>query len=348
MYTRRHLQRLSTMTTKIHDPMPLSNQERLAEQQAAQWQAQLSSDLATEQHQKEFAAWLAERPEHAVAWQKINAFWVGLDQVTAADLGIDLEPIETTQAISPLKRPRQQRLNRYYKPALGLAASLLLAIGLLSQPLGFYFADYTTATGQQRLLTLSDGSEITMNTNTALSVNVNGQQRHIHLVAGEAYFKVAPDPQRPFIVATELGETQALGTAFDVKVNEGDTDVAVHEHAVKITTQGGKVLDQLTAGQHAVYTGEMISPIEPINLQRGMAWRKQRMVFEDRPLAEVAAELERYRPGRILIMDDSIKNLRMTGVFGIEDTDIALRSIELSLPVKVSKFTNKLVVLSAK
>ncbi len=328
--------------------MPLTYQERLAEQQAAQWQAQLSSDLATEQHREEFASWLAERPEHAVAWRKINAFWVGLDQVTAADLGIDLEPIETTQAILPLKQLRQQRLSRYYKPALGLAASFVLAFGLLSQPLGFYFADYTTATGQQRLVTLSDGSEITMNTNTALSVNVTGQQRHIQLVAGEAYFKVAPDPQRPFVVKTELGETQALGTAFDVKVNDNGTDVTVLEHAVKITTQSGTVLDRLNAGQHAVYTGDKISPIDPINLQRGMAWRKQRMVFEDRPLAEVAAELERYRPGRIFIRDASIKNLRMTGVFGIEDTDIALRSIELSLPVKVSKLTNKLVVLSAK
>lgn len=328
--------------------MPNSYRDQPAEQQAAKWQAQLSSDLVTDQHKKEFALWLAERHENAIAWQKINAFWVNLDQVKAADLGIDLGIKDYAQVIPLSKWQVKSRITRYCIPALGLAASLVLALTFMFNSLDFYFADYTTAPGQQRQITLSDGSEILMNTDTAISVNFTQQQRQIQLVAGEAYFKVASDTRRPFVVATDMGQTQALGTAFDVKLQDNETAVTVFEHAVKITTHNGKVLDHLAAGQQAEFTDNTLSASSKTDLQRAMAWRKQRMVFQNRSLAEVAAELDRYRPGRIVIMGASIKNLRMTGVFGTENTDIALRTIELSLPVKVSKFTDKLVVLSAK
>jgi transmembrane sensor len=124
--------------------------------------------------------------------------------------------------------------------------------------------------------------------------------------------------------------------------------VTVFQHAVKITTQSGKILNQLNTGQHAAFTKNNLMPASTVDLQREAAWQKQRMVFKDRSLEDVAAELDRYRPGRIVIVDASIKNLRLTGVFGTGDTDIALRTIEQSLPVKVSKFTEKLVLLSAK
>lgn len=218
----------------------------------------------------------------------------------------------------------------------------------MAKSFSFYIADYSTETGQQRRIQLTDGSEIVMNTQTALSVDYSAQQRKIQLHAGEAYFKVRPDSQRAFVVETVMGQTQALGTAFDVKLQTGETTVTVFEHAVKITTANGKIVDKLPEGEQAVFSEDSLKPSEKIDTSRAQSWRKQRMVFQNRTLSEVIAELERYRSGRIVILGSSIKNLRLTGVFGTENTDIAVRTIEQSLPVKINLFTSKLVVLSAK
>ncbi|MBK8816131.1 MAG: FecR family protein [Methylococcaceae bacterium] len=322
--------------------MPNSN--ITAEKQAAHWRAQLSSDLATEQHRRAFAEWLAANPEHKAAWDKIDSFWLALDNVSASD--VDLAEIPALAHVKP--KYQKPVSKRFYRPVFGLAASILVIAVISTKPFSFYFSDYRTETGQQRQIVLADGSEIFMNTQTALSVNYATQQRKIYLHAGEAYFKVVPDRQRPFIVETDMGQTRALGTAFDVKLQADETVVTVFEHAVKITTVNGKTLEKLPAGERAVFSEDDLKTEQKIDIVRAESWRKQRMVFQNRALTDVVAELERYRTGRILILGSSIKNLRLTGVFGTENTDIALRTIEQSLPVKINILTGKLVILSAK
>lgn len=315
-----------------------------AEQQAIEWQAQLSSDLATEQQTSDFNRWLQECPENAIAWRAVNDFWTGLDRLTLADMGCEsakpIPLVQKTRAIKP-KRP-------YLKATLALAASLLLMLRIAYPELGYYLADYRTLTGQQQQITLSDGSSILLNTHSAVSVDFSVGQRLMTLDQGEAYFKVAKDPGRPFVVKTEAGTVQALGTAFDVKESGQAVSVTVFEHAVKVTTASGEVKENLVEGEGLEFSAAHLNAASPVNLQRASAWQHQRIVFQDKPLSEVASELERYRPGKIIILSESIKSLPITGVFGIEDTDIALQSIEQSLPVKVLKLTEKLVLLSAK
>jgi transmembrane sensor len=325
--------------------MPETNPKLTAEQQAAHWRAQLSSDRVTAQHRREFAAWLVASAEHKAAWDKVDAFWQTLDQLPLTEHDfVEIPKLKTVNATKPKKRVSI----RYYRPVLALTASVLLAIGVLANNIDYYFSDYHTETGQQRQITLADGSQILMNTQTAISVDYAAQRRTIHLHKGEAYFKVAPDTKRPFVVETDNGQAQALGTAFDVKESESETAVTVFEHAVKITTANGKTLDKLVAGQRAVFNEDLPIILEKIDTARAESWQKRRMVFQNRTLVEVVAELERYRPGRIVILGSAIKNLRLTGVFGTENTDIALHTIEQSLPVKINTFTDRLVVLSAK
>jgi transmembrane sensor len=322
-----------------------SNQHhKTATQAAYYWQAQLSSDLVTEQHRREFESWLDERPENQIAWQEVNAFWTGLDDLTEADISFE----KNGQVIDfKTSRPAKPR-SRFTRPALGIAASLLLMASFIYAQGGFYFADYTTAPGQQRNVILADGSEIIMNTGTAISVNYSEQHRQIILHDGEAYFKVAPDTNRPFEVQTHSGQVRALGTEFNIKTGQQDETVIVHQHAVKVTTENGKVIASLPEGKQVTFSGNEISPVTAANLQRGKAWLNQRMIFQDRPLAEVIAELNRYRSGQIIIMNNDIKTLPVTGVFATDDTNIALQTIEQSLPITVTKITEKLVLLSAK
>jgi transmembrane sensor len=321
-----------------------SNHHDTTATQAAYWQAQLSSDLVTEQHRREFERWLNERPENQIAWQEVNAFWAGLDSLTEADIAVEKGgEIIDFKSSCPAK-PR----SRFTRPALGIAASLLLTASIIYAQAELYFADYTTAPGQQRNVILADGSEIIMNTDSAISVDYSEQQRQITLHDGEAYFVVAPDANRPFEVQTRSGQVRALGTEFNIKTRQQDVSITVYQHAVSVTAKNGKLLKSLPEGRQVAFTEDTLSPVTSANLQRGQAWRNQRMIFQDRPLAEVIAELNRYRSGRIIVMDDDIKTLPVTGVFATDDTNVALQTIEQSLPITVTKITEKLVLLSAK
>lgn len=324
--------------------MPESSQQNKTATQAAYWQAQLSSDLVTEQHRCEFELWLDERPENKTAWQEVNAFWVGLDYLSEADI----VEVKSSRVIA-FKTPGRIRPHpRFARPALGIAASLLLIVSLIYTQAGFYFADYTTAPGKQRNVILADGSEIMMNTDTAISVDYSAQHRQITLHDGEAYFVVAPDANRPFEVQTHSGQVRALGTEFNIKTRQKDVMVTVYQHTVRVAAKNGKILESLPEGQQVAFSDDAVSAITSANLQRGQAWRKQRMVFQDRPLADVIAELNRYRSGRIIVLSNDIKTLPVTGVFATDDTNIALKTIEQSLPVTITKITEKLVLLTAK
>ncbi len=321
-----------------------SNQQDTTATQATYWQAQLSSDLVTKQHRREFELWLEERPENKIAWQEVNAFWAGLDGLTEADI----TEVNSSRVIAFKTPGRIRPSSRYTRPALAMAASLLLTVSLFYTQGGFYFADYTTLPGQQRNVILADGSEIVMNTDTAISVDYSAQHRQITLHDGEAYFVVAPDANRPFEVQTHSGQVRALGTEFNIKTRQKDVTVTVYQHAVRVTAENGKVIESLPEGQQVAFSDEDLSPVISANLQRGQAWRNQRMIFQDRPLADVIAELNRYRSGRIIVMNNDIKTLPVTGVFATDDTNIALLTIEQSLPITVTKITEKLVLLTAK
>ncbi|WP_225615793.1 FecR family protein [Methylomonas albis] len=321
--------------------MPISDSElHQAEQEALLWQARLSSDLITHNQRAEFQQWLTKSPENRAAWQDVNAFWTGLDSLTPADIGL-----EPAKPVLPFAKPRRLSV----KTGLALAASLLLTLTAVYQQLDFYPADYRSSTGQQSEIALSDGSTLLLNTSSAVSVDFSAQQRLVTLQRGEAFFTVAADAKRPFVVKTGAGEVQALGTAFDVKLrDDGEVDVTVFEHAVKVSSADGQIQARLAAAEHLQFGRYHLSAATPVNLSRAGAWHQQRIVFQDKPLSEVAAELERYRPGKILIVSDGIKNLPITGVFGAADTDLALQALEQSLQIKVRKITDRLVLLSAK
>lgn len=165
---------------------------------------------------------------------------------------------------------------------------------------------------------------------------------------GEAYFDVAADSNRPFIVNTEHGRIRALGTEFDIKNRHDTVEVTVFEHSVKISLDSGEVLDKLLEGQQLSFNAEKITHANKANLSRIQSWRNHQIIFLDKPLAEVLAELNHYRSGKIIILNDSIKTLAVTGVFSTNNTNIALDTIAQSLPVKINKITEKLVLVSAK
>jgi len=208
-----------------------------------------------------------------------------------------------------------------------------------------YFADFRTGTGEQRRIQLSDGSTVILNTASSLSVDFSEKQRVIRLHGGEAYFKVAADAARPFEVVASGGRVRALGTAFDVKQWQGNMAVTVYEHSVRIAFADGETVESLPEGQRVASVDGKAGQPETVNVKQAAAWQERRLVFKEKPLQQVVDDLNRYRPGKIVIADPALAAHLVTGVFDANDPEAALNVIEKTLSASETRLTDALVIL---
>src|SRR5580658_2828863 len=224
---------------------------------------------------------------------------------------------------------------------LACLGALVLAVGLVFR---WQEGRYSTAFGEQRIVTLADGSVIELNTDSALKVRFTKHQRAIRLIKGEAFFRVAHDTARPFVVSAGEASVKAVGTQFNVRMSSNSTLVSVVEGIVEV--RNGTPDAQAVAGAESavrVTTGEeaSITPISPqaskkrlavakiaaSSAQRSASWTRGRVEFENTPLVDVLSEFQRYSDVRILIDDESIRQLKLTGSFDAHDPDSALAYI---------------------
>jgi transmembrane sensor len=320
---------------------------------ATRWLVLLQSDDATAEEQREFAEWLAADPRHVIAYQDAQRFWAGLDglpeqDVRAFDALLSSSAAPADEGDSAPRR-RAGRLAAWRRTALLAAAAVVAALCLVGIAETWHLgADYRTATGEQRTVTLSDGSIIHLNTATALSAEFTSDARRLVLHEGEAFFSVAPDPQRPFEVVAGAGTIRALGTAFNVRSDGARVIVTVTEHVVRVSGPTGPAADVAEGHRFTYGAGGELGPVEAVDPERLLAWRRRRLLFENQPLAEVVAELNRYRAGWIVLRDPSLARLPVTAVFDVNKTGQALKTIEETLPVHTLALTDRLVLLSRK
>ncbi len=304
-------------------------------QTAQQWFVLLQDDDATDADRQLFAAWLAADPAHARAWRETEQLWTRMDAAVPA-----LRARETWQAT---RKPAVQITRRGWLKQAAVAA-LVLGGGVGVAVSSDLFADHRTGVGERRNLKLADGSVVELDADSALSVAFSAGQRRISLHRGRAFFQVASDPSRPFVVAADNGEIRALGTAFSVKIAPaGLVQVAVSEHAVAVSLGGDTV--RLDEGRALAYGAGGIGEMAPADIASQLGWRQDRLFFQEAPLREVVADLDRYRPGRILILDDDLADLPVTGFFHAGQTEAALQTIEATLPVRLGRLTDRLVVI---
>lgn len=317
-------------------------------EQADYWLTLLNSPLADEQQQQAFQQWLDENAENRAAFAKARKFWQKMDTLTSNQIERLEQRLSSDPVVSGKPRNTLRPILQFNPWAFPAIACLLWVVvfGLNEWPC--YFADYRTDTGEQKTIQLSDGSTIVLNTESALSVDYSKFGRTLTLHSGEAYFKVAPDAERPFDVNTENSQVRALGTAFDVKSVDGDMTVTVYQHAVSIAFRQGEVINHLQEGERLAFKNKQATRTETVDLQQAGSWRKQRLVFSDQPLDNVIAELNRYRPGKIIILDNQLAKHLVTGVFDPYDTEAALSAIEKTLNVKEYRLTDRLVLLTHK
>lgn len=307
--------------------------------QAIDWIVLLNSGNATEHDRRQAELWINRSPSHRKAYAEAEALLRDMSGIAAAGQPSVPEAIVGKTSVH----------RRKYGLAM-LAAAVALAVILPYSPLtDRWFSDYYTAVGEQKTVTLEDGSRVTLNTDTALSVDFSATGRRLTLKRGEAVFKVAADRNRPFEVVTNVAVVKALGTVFDILETPGATRILVEEHAVSVKGRhaGDYPPDaRVQAGQQAVYDpAHGLMPATPFDLSQNTAWQRGKLVFKNRPLVEVITELDRYVPGRIVITDSKLADLRVSGVFPINDPQAALTMISQILHVAMTRITPWLTLL---
>jgi len=286
--------------------------------EALEWFVRLREEPADAGQRRAFAAWLASDPEHSAAFARAEALWNRFDAV---------EP--------EFRRLRGTgRLGRRDVLLGGLAAALAVPAGYVFFNRQLLFATFRTGAGERASFTLEDGSRVELGSASAMTTDFSPGLRRILLLQGEGFFEVAPDAARPFVVDAAHGRTRALGTAFDVKLTDETVAVAVVEHAVDVAVPDAPPLTLRAGWQVSYGPAGLAAPVE-VDTGIVQAWRRDRIVFEDVPLADVLRELQRYRRGRILLMDTDIGNMPVTAVFETRNVDAALATIAATLPVRV-------------
>jgi transmembrane sensor len=310
--------------------------------EALVWLVKLHSGRASEEDWRRCKAWREKSPAHRLAYQEAEGLW--------QDVGT-LRPFGSIH-----KTPSQLltgRLPSRWKRWAAVAACLLLAAGMLwmehdRQWIGAAMADYRTGMGEQRVITLEDGSSLHLNTDTAVNIAFSADRRDLQLLKGEASFTVASDPTRPFVVKSGTVLTRALGTAFAIRRHAGMITVTVMEHQVELGVSSESAFPDLTVheGEQVRYSAEAgFSPVRRIDLGKETAWQRGKVIFEAQPLADVVEELNRHRHGQIIILNPALRALKVTGLFDTAEPDAALRMIQQTIPIRHTNLTSYLVLL---
>ncbi|KWT69059.1 Iron siderophore sensor protein [Hyphomicrobium sulfonivorans] len=298
------------------------------QREAILWFNRLRADRVTAADRNAFNAWLDRDAAHGKAFQQIEDLWSGLAGLPEA------------------QRRRRKAVTRR-TVGKGVVA-LLIGGGIWGLYRSHPFADYRTGVGERLAVTLPDGSIAELSSDTALSIDDYAQTRRIILHRGEAFFKVAAVPGRPFVVEAEGGTVTALGTAFSVADGADGVLVTVTEHAVRIATSAGRDM-RVDAGSQTIFTaGGAISPPHAIDPAVELAWREGRLVFVNARLDRVVEALNRWRRGRVVVMNSALAAHPVTLIVNLSDVDGALNQLQDALPLSVTSVTPLLTLLHAR
>lgn len=329
--------------------MTSSDNDSLAAQ-AAHWIVQLSSDDGdTRQRAREaLDAWKRADPRHAAAAQSMERL---LGQVHAVR---DSGTSGASQAAlaSVLGKPAKRSRVKHYAAGLALACTLAVPawLALQAYPPAYLMADVRAGAGQWKTQTLSDGTRITLNSDSAVNLRFDASRRAIELLQGEILVDVAKDAARPFLIETRDGSMRAVGTRFVVSREATSTVLSVLESKVSVQTADqrqakSEAFTLVEAGQSVRIRPDNVGPVTPVDVRSiDDAWAQHRLFADDRPLAEVLDTLGRHRRGYIDYDAASIGHIRISAVLPLDDTDRALQLLAANLPgLRIRTFTPLLV-----
>lgn len=335
--------------------MSLEVTRDLVRQAAATWHDRLQDEQVGAETRQACNQWLSQSPQHRRAYAAIGQTWSTLR--TGAR-----EP-----EILALRHETALRLTRNTSRSLRLlrfaaAAGLVLALGsvlvMLSSQRSIFAGvfepgngeterTYATTVGERLAVTLRDGSQVTLDTQSRLRVAFSKRERTVELLRGQALFEVAKDRSRPFVVEARNQRLVALGTAFDVRMDDSQLKVTMIEGSVRVEHAMGTV-PILTAGEQLVVDAQSDASVHPADPERATSWRRGQIIFDDERLANAVGELNRYSELKIVLADPTLADLELSGAFATGRPDVFVEAITGYFPIAVASRDSQSIVLKAR
>lgn len=337
------------------------------QEQASLWLARLDARELSPQETEAFKHWLAERVEHREAIMEMAALWDDLDILSCL---ADLIPLDQVRQFGDKRHGLFRWSGLGFAtaaiPVMAAVAVLLLGPALFETPgqnADRLFSSISqTSIGEQQTLTLPEGSQAILNTDSRMEVSFGPAQRNVRLLKGEALFHVAHDPDRPFVVHAGSGVVRAVGTAFSVQLKGEQVEVIVTEGKVAVTPAvladkafvnsaalaAHSPVATVGAGQQASYGEESIFSVKSIaaaDLEQRLSWRQGMLLFNGESLDEVVRELSRYTETEIVITDPKIRNTSVGGYFRVGETEALFSALKENFGIDVDVVTERLVYL---
>jgi transmembrane sensor len=339
-----------------------------AMQCAAHWLSVLSDENCTDAERRQFLVWLRASGQHVdefLRLSRLNAhcsrreLWpeMSVAELVAAAKASGEGNVTTLEPVTDFSSVRRSR--KPVRWALAAAAACIFIVtGLIVGRSQWLSPEYVTALGEQRSITLEDGSVVELNSQSRLRTHFQKELRAIELLEGEAIFRVSKDPHRPFRVRTGVTDIVAVGTAFNVNASDARTVVTVLEGRVRVNqrdaaersaTQSAQAIrefelavgDQLIVGKAQPAIRVSLRDTEKVT-----SWTERRLIFEDTPLSAVAAEFSRYSPRAIRIEDARVGGRKINGVFDATDPASLVEFLSADETLEIHNDTDGWVVRS--
>lgn len=315
-----------------------------AEDQAAAWAARLDGGPLSRSEADALQAWIDAHPRNEALLESYQQL-----HVAVRERAPELTARGVINHDSELLPPRRPAWQRALLPLAAAAAVALAGVWFLNRP-----DEIVTDAAHRQSVALRDGSHVDINARTALEVSLRGSERHVTLTEGEAFFEVAKDPSRPFIVETPAGRVRVTGTRFNVRLDDPTSlEVTVLEGSVEVQATATEAQPgaaaapaRLAAGDQYAFNGAR-AQVRQLDLQAArdaVAWREGRIVFDGVPLRVAVDRFVRYH-GREVEVAASVDMCRLGGRFSLDDLDGFLRDVEQAVPVKVLRGSNRVRIV---
>jgi transmembrane sensor len=334
--------------------------------EAAEWSDRLRHRGGQPGLREAFERWRAQSPAHADAFASIDAVNRLGRAARDSDAMAELEA-ETMARIAAGGRTDGRR--RSWAIAAGLAVGAVAGLFSVQDQWGEWrhlpeqaryalVGDtvYRTAVGEQRRITLDDGTVLTLNTGSRVAVQYRERRRSVVLLDGQALFEVAHDKTRPFVVTAGERTVTALGTAFDVRLSREKLEVVLIEGSVAVEPGTADVAPQALAAERIVLIpGERLTvaaaePQRPVvrkaDVQRAVSWKQGQLIFRNDRLADAVEEVNRYSKRQIVLTDEALGALRISGIVNTGKTEVFVETMTSYYPVRIAEASDERVVLA--
>lgn len=311
------------------------------EAQAAEWLIRQDGERWSDAQQQALDRWLDVSTAHRVAYLRLAQAWSQAGRLGAL------------RRDAPVAAAPRRRGRGHWR----LAAGLLLALGLATTGALLREPDdeaaYSAARGMRKEVELADGSRLTLNTDTRLRTTVDARQRHVWLERGEAFFEVAHDAQRPFVIEAGDQRITVLGTKFSVRLDDGHVQVQVLEGRVRMQARKGlpgqPAASAVLAGNEMALADAqqvLVAQRTAEQLSNALSWRQGRLVLDQMTLEQAAGEFNRYNRVQLIIADPALAQLRIGGSFELGNVEAFSRLLQEGFGLKVQTVGEKISISS--